>query len=459
MKLGLIIPCSLFAAERAANFTPINQNTSKSYYGWVVAAFSIGQFISAPLFGFWSQFRPAREPIAFALLLSSLSNILYAYCNIFPSSLAIYIVLVSRFFIGFSFGMTSVMRAFISTATTEKERTSSLANLSVARSLGFILGPVVGFIFQPIGYPGLTIPHLRLMFNLYTGPAYLCTVLGVCNLIFFIWFKDNSKKKSQRNSPTLNGEETPLINDRKAPSHPFDRLAAAICIFECGLFTMVWTSFETLITPYSMDEFAWSNQEAIFYNNIIFAINGVLSLIVLTVAKVLVKRIQERTLLIGALLVLATGVYIFIPWPGEYPYLKPSLINASSTLGNSSHELVGCDFLAQPWCSSVPKLRDFQYWLGPIIFSLSFPMVGILLITIFSKVLGPHPPGVMMGVFTSGGALARVVGPVGLAHLYVYTGPQVTFSVIVGVIFIAILLLLICFPRLVPFKSFPSQTE
>ena len=104
----------------------LNPNTSKSYYGWVVAVFSIGQFISAPLFGFWSQFRPAREPIAFALLLSSLFNILYAYCNIFPSSIAIYIVLVSRFFIGSSIGHTSVMRAFISTATTEKERTSSL---------------------------------------------------------------------------------------------------------------------------------------------------------------------------------------------------------------------------------------------------------------------------------------------------------------------------------------------
>ena len=185
---------------------------------------------------------------------------------------------------------------------------------------------------------------------------------------------------------------------------------------------------------------------------IIFAINGVLALIVLTIIKVLVKRIQERTLLVGALLVFATGVYIFIPWPGEYPSLKPSLINASSKLINNSHELVGCDFSTQPWCTSVPKLRDFQYWLGPIIFSLGFPMVSVLVITIFSKVLGPHPPGLMMGLYTSGGALARVVGPVGLANLYVYTGPQVTFSVIVGIIFIAILLLLICFPRLVPYK-------
>ena len=439
----------------------LNSNADKRFYGWVVASFSIGQLLSASFFGLWYHYRSARETFIFALITSFISNILYSYAHVFPPSIAIYIILLTRFSIGFAFGSASVMRAFISASTTEEERTGALANLNATRSVGFLLGPVIGFAFQPLSYPGYTIPYIQLKLDLYTCPGYLCAILNIVNLILFVWFREvkvNSPPKPKTGVSYTN-EETPLINETqqetKAP--PFDKIAVVVCLLQVLIFSIVWTSFETLITPYSMDEFAWTNQKAILNNNIIFAINGVLALIVITSVKYLVKYFQERTLHLFSLLMLAISIYIFIPWAGDFPLIKPELIRFNNSVVPNATEAVGCDYARQAWCVYVPKLREFQFWLAPILFSLTFPMGGILLITIFSKITGPHSPGFMMGLFTSIGALARIAGPVSLSHLYVFSGPQITYTVIVGVAVVSVLLDLIFFTRLIPFsRRYPA---
>ena len=436
----------------------LNHNVDKGFYGWVITSFSVGQLLSASLFGLWYHYRNARETFIFALLISIIFNILYSYAHLFPPAIAIYIILLTRFSIGFAFGSASVMRAFISAATTEKERTNALANLNATRSVGFLLGPVIGFVFQPLGYPGYTIPYIQLKLDLYTCPGYLCSLLSIVNIIFFFWFKEVSVHSPKPVKPKVS-EETPLINvppdETKVP--PFDKIAVVACMIQLAFFSIVWASFETLITPYSMDEFAWTNQQAVLYNNIIFAMNGILALVIIICVKFLVKWFQERTLHVTALLMLAIAIYVFIPWPGDFPLIKPELIRFNNSFVTNATEVVGCDYERQIWCTSVPKLREFQFWLAPILFSLTFPMCGILLITIFSKILGPHPPGFMMGLFTSVGALARIIGPVSLSHLYVYSGPQYTYTVIVGVVVLSVLLDLIFFNRLVPFtRKYPA---
>ena len=437
----------------------LNSDVDKAFYGWVVTAFSIGQFFSAPLFGLWYHYRNAREVFIFSIILSTLANIIYAYAYLFSPTVALYVILLTRFLIGFAFGSASVMRAFIATATTEKERTDALANLNATRSIGFFIGPLIGMAFQPIGYPGYTIPYIQLRFNLYTSPAYFLCFLGLVNLISFIWFKEISvypKTNSRKNKPN---EETPLINEtpEKPVLPPADKIAIIMCIIQLSLFSAVWCSFETLTTPYSMDEFAWTNQQAIIYNNIIFAVNGILALCAIISVKFLVKYFQERSLHITGLVLLAIAIYIYIPWPGDLPSIKPGVLTYNGSLVANATHAAGCDYQKQAWCLYVPKLREFQFWLAPILFSISFPMSGILLLTIYSKVLGPHPPGFYMGVITSAGALARIVGPAFFSHLYQYTGPQITFAVIVGVVILAVLLYLIFYRRMVPFtRKYPA---
>ena len=441
----------------------LNGDVDKGFYGWVVTAFSIGQFFSAPLFGLWFSYRNAREVFIFSIILSTLANILYAYAYLFSPTVALYIILLTRLLIGFAFGSASVMRAFIATATTEKERTSALANLNATRSIGFFIGPLIGMAFQPLGYPGYTIPYIQLRFNLYTCPAFFLFFIGFVNLISFIWFKEYSVYPKINSRKNALDERTPLINEAQEKpvvpvvAPPADKIAIIVCIIQLMLFSTVWASFETLTTPYSMDQFAWTNQEAILYNNIVFAVNGILALCAIISVKFLVKYFQERSLHVIGLVILSIAIYIYIPWPGDLPSIKPGILEFNGSLIANGTHAAGCDYQKQAWCLYVPKLREFQFWLAPILFSISFPMSGILLMTIFSKVLGPHPPGFYMGIFTSAGALSRIVGPAAFSHLYQYTGPQVTFAVIVGVVILSVLLYLIFYHKLVPFtRKYPA---
>jgi ceroid-lipofuscinosis MFS transporter 7 len=84
-----------------------NKNASVKFLGWVIAVFSFGQLVGSPLFGFWSDKRPAREPLIVALLVNVIFNVLYSYCGAFPSGLAGWIMLVSRAMVGFTTGKCS----------------------------------------------------------------------------------------------------------------------------------------------------------------------------------------------------------------------------------------------------------------------------------------------------------------------------------------------------------------
>jgi hypothetical protein len=52
--------------------------------------------------------------------------------------------------------------------------------------------------------------------------------------------------------------------------------------------------------------------------------------------------------------------------------------------------------------------------------------------SLFSKLLGPGPQGVMMGWLTSSGCLARAIGPLYITQLYADYGPRITFMVASG---------------------------
>ena len=59
--------------------------------------------------------------------------------------------------------------------------------------------------------------------------------------------------------------------------------------------------------------------------------------------------------------------------------------------------------------------------------------------------------GMMMGVLTAAGSLARVVGPLFVTFMYDKLGPQLTFATIDGIVATAIILLMIFYYRLVPY--------
>lgn len=103
----------------------LDKTATTDFLGWVVAAYSVGQLMASPFFGFWSNYRSrTREPIVVSLTINIAANILYVYLESIPYKARIYL-LVARIFIGFGAGNVAVVRSYVSGATTLMERNSA----------------------------------------------------------------------------------------------------------------------------------------------------------------------------------------------------------------------------------------------------------------------------------------------------------------------------------------------
>ena len=62
----------------------------------------------------------------------------------------------------------------------------------------------------------------------------------------------------------------------------------------------------------------------------------------------------------------------------------------------------------------------------------------------------------MMGFLTGAGSLARGMGPLVITLLYQHEGPGITFATVIGLIGVSIIVLLIFYRKLVPYRPGPS---
>lgn len=82
----------------------VDSGADASFLGWMVAAYSLGQMVASPLFGWWSNHRPRREPLVCSIFINLAANIYYAYAYL-PKTNNKYHLLMSRAFVGFGAGI------------------------------------------------------------------------------------------------------------------------------------------------------------------------------------------------------------------------------------------------------------------------------------------------------------------------------------------------------------------
>ena len=80
----------------------MDKNASTDFLGYIVAAFSFGQLVAAPIFGWWSNHRSVMEPVIMSLIISIIGGILYTYAEAFEDGK--WVLLFSRLIIGIGSG-------------------------------------------------------------------------------------------------------------------------------------------------------------------------------------------------------------------------------------------------------------------------------------------------------------------------------------------------------------------
>ncbi|OWF38500.1 major facilitator superfamily domain-containing protein 8-like [Mizuhopecten yessoensis] len=449
----------------------LDPSATTDFLGWVVASYSLGQLIASPIFGFWANKRKrSREPLVVSIVINILATVLYAYLESLKSHKSI-ALLLARGFIGFGAGNVAVVRSYVSGATTTRERTGAMASMSACQAIGFIFGPGIQTAMVPVGWPGpVHEPGFHL--DLYTMPAWLSVIVGIMNVVLLVVVFQEHRVD---NDEDINFQ---VQVGERLPDYTPDTLAviASLILFFFVLFLFV--VFETIATPLTMDMFSWTKSEATLYTGIILAVGGVIAIFVFIVVKVLVKRFNERYILIGGFLFCLAGFITFLPWGNDFPdyhdqdLLPPSSVNSTTdplrgitdwstslmtTPGHNSSapgddpEHRGCP-ISYKWCAYTPRILLPQFLGGTLLIVIGYPVCNLMIYTIFSKVLGPKPQGVMMGLLTGSGSLARTLGPIFISQVYNAYGPRVTFACTSVIVLFAICGCVSVFKRLVPFQ-------
>ncbi|PNJ83894.1 MFSD8 isoform 13 [Pongo abelii] len=253
-------------------------------------------------------------------------------------------------------------------------------------------------------------------------------------------------------------------DEAQVPQGNIDQVAvvAINVLFFVALF--IFALFETIITPLTMDMYAWTQEQAVLYNGIILAALGVEAVVIFLGVKLLSKKIGERAILLGGLIVVWVGFFILLPWGNQLPKIQWEDLHNNSVPNTTFGEIIiglwkspmeddnerptGCS-IEQAWCLYTPVIHLAQFLTSVVLMGLGYPACNLMSYTLYSKILGPKPQGVYMGWLTASGSGARILGPMFISQVYAHWGPRWAFSLVCGIIVLTITLLGVVYKRLI----------
>lgn len=422
----------------------LDPTAGKEFMGYVVAANPLGQMLFSPLVGWWGNKRGSvRLPLLITLALFTIASAAYSILEVIPGDKKSYMV-IARFFVGVSSANIAVARSYLSAATKLSERTHAVSMVSLAQVLGFVVGPALQAAVTPLGDHGIIL--MMLPINMYTAAGWINAIMGIFNFILFLpWnFKEYkiAIKEAMRNEGKATEKET-----WKAIKP--DNLASWTLI--CAFFVLVFNFvlLETLGTSLTMDQFAWSKKEALYYMGILMSIGAIIACVTFTMIGPLCKKFEERKVMLwGGFFFMLIGRVLCIPLGSNPPQIADFGPYNNITVDVNGTEIVGCP-ITQEWCLYTPQLTITQFFIGYGFTSIGYPLGVTLIQTIFSKILGPRPQGVWMGLMTGAGCASRVLGPVFVGLIYTRWGTYHTFGITGAMLLISMLWLQFVSGRLI----------
>lgn len=266
--------------------------------------------------------------------------------------------------------------------------------------------------------------------------------------------------------------------DKKLPKPDYIALVGVLISFFIILF--IYVLIETLLVPMCIDLYAWTDEQAITVVGIGLSIAGALSVIMFTLTSVLTRKFDERKVFIFVGLVpLTVAMLIHFPMGNTYPKMQNCTSHESaSEFGSFTTVLPNLNFTGfnsslsrhrrhavrddtctdlgcpqeQEWCLYTPIIERPQMAVADVAAVIGYPVAFTLSSSFFSKILGPKPQGVWMGILTSTGSFSRVTGPIFVSYMYTALGTRWTFGILFVVISLTLIIISSLYKRLVPMK-------
>ncbi|XP_063909140.1 major facilitator superfamily domain-containing protein 8 [Zophobas morio] len=464
----------------------LDPTAGKEFMGYIVAANPFGQMLFSPLVGWWSnRLGSIRIPLLASLALFTTTSIIYSSLELFDEHRKHW-MLWTRFLVGVSSANIAACRSYLSAATRVSERTKAVSMISLAQVLGFIVGPAIQAAVVPLGDEGFwLIPH-KLKLNMYTASGWINVIFSLFNMYLFLPHVFKEHKIAGREAMLKQGKNNEKDTWKQHRPNYFATWTLIVAFFVIVFNFML---LETLGTPLTMDQFAWSKADSLKYMGILMSVGAVLAIITFASISPLCKKFSEVKVMIwGGFLFMVLGRAIYIPFNNDPPVMYDSELKLNMTLicdkvlynrpnneydfnlnetiwnlnknsldevavknltFNCGEDLLGCPS-SQEWCSFTPAITLTQFIIGYFLTAFGYPIGVTLIQTIFSKLLGPRPQGVWMGLMTGSGCLSRVMGPVFVTHIYEEFGTVWTFGLTAVMMVLCLLWLLYFNKTLIP---------
>ncbi|KAJ1527977.1 hypothetical protein ONE63_007907 [Megalurothrips usitatus] len=422
----------------------LDPDASKEFMGYVVGANPFAQMLFSPLVGWWANRAGSiRQPLLFTLVMFTGASAAYSALEVLPVHARKHCMLASRFLVGVSSANIAACRSYLSAATRIKERTGAVSMVSLAQVLGFIVGPGLQAAVTMLGAKGVPLGggmHL----DMFTAASWINVLLGVLNFALFLPVVFKEKRIAAREAMLRQGATTEEATWKQSRPDYFSVWTLIVAFF---VLVFNFVLLETLGTPLTMDMFAWSKEQALYYMGILMAVGAVIACATFVAIGPLCKRFEERRVLIwGGFFLMVLGRALYLPWGSEPPLLASD--NTTVAVADGETEVVGCP-PSQEWCATTPGMTVSQMVLGFVVTAIGYPTGVTLIQTLYSKILGPRPQGVWMGLMTGSGCLSRFMGPVFVAYVYTRLGTIWTFSITTAIMVLSMAWLLFFQGRLV----------
>jgi MFS family permease len=159
--------------------------------GFIVAAFTLAQLISAPMWGRFSDRVGRRPTLLIALGASAIAYLIFGFAH------SLLVLFLSRIVQGAGGGTVGVIQAYVADSTDPKDRARALGWLSATTNLGVALGPVLGSFAIRLGTRDL-MPGAGTIQMGRAAPGILAAALCLLNMIFVARYLKESRDFSEQ---------------------------------------------------------------------------------------------------------------------------------------------------------------------------------------------------------------------------------------------------------------------
>jgi len=310
----------------------------------------------------------------------AVGNIWYALAD------NMYHIFVARFVVGVAAANYAAASSYLSYATSTSIRARIMSWNAASSILGFICGPAFSYLTVfPVLHFDIQIKSYTLSFNANTAPGWISAFFSILGLISLIPFKEvkrtvplnpNSASDPELIMPSTSARSfrsLSLIHKSRIPMR-----GIIVCLFIAFCLTTAFTVFETTCPLYTAKYYGFGDRE----NSLLFLVTSIGCLFAIVLLQVFLYFIPDERVLLTIFGILCTvGLLILFDWNN----------------------------------GSVPLWR---FYLGVGLTAFGYADGNAILLALFSKILDEKEQGLMMGWFSSAGAIARMTAPIAAGYIF-----------------------------------------